>query len=114
MSKTFRGRNEEEAARWFAIERRGVMTLDERSKLAAWRDEPANAAVIAELENIWEWLEVAKDEVGQEILAVSPARYTKFARPAVLALLCIVSVGFGVISYGANSGFWTKLDWVDR
>jgi len=106
--------NEEEAARWFAMERRGVMTLDERAKLAVWRADPANAAVIAELENIWEFVEAAKDQIGSETLAASPGRYTKVARSALIALLCVVSLGLGVISYGGDNGFWTKLDWVER
>ena len=111
---TLRDRNEDEASRWFAIARRGVMTLDERAKFAAWRAEPANAAVIAELENIWELLELAKDQVSPRIVHTASARSTKFARSALFALLCVVSLGLGVISYGGDSSFWTKLDWVER
>jgi ferric-dicitrate binding protein FerR (iron transport regulator) len=106
--------NLEEAARWFASERRGVMSLEERAALAAWRREPANAAALAELERVWALVQVARSKFGAEASAVSETRSRRFARSALVALVCIVSLGIGAISYSGNSSFWTKLDWLER
>ena len=42
----------EEAARWFAASRRGVMLHEERVKYDAWRRDPENADRLAVLEAI--------------------------------------------------------------
>ena len=43
----------EEAARWFAAARRGVMLHEERAKYDEWRRDPENADRLAVLEAIW-------------------------------------------------------------
>jgi hypothetical protein len=35
----------------------------------------------------------------------------RIARSALLAVMCAVSIGIGVISYSGNHEFWTTLDW---
>ena len=43
----------EEAARWFAVLRRNVMTVDERESFEHWLAEPANRAALAQMERSW-------------------------------------------------------------
>jgi len=104
----------QEAARWFAKERRGVMSLDERTACEAWRAEAANAAALRELERSWALVEVARSEFAGEIIVVPAARPKRFVRPALIAAVCIASLGLGAMSYSGSSGFWTKLDWQER
>jgi ferric-dicitrate binding protein FerR (iron transport regulator) len=106
--------DEEAAALWFARCRRGVMTLEERVALEAWRLEPANAAAFAQLERVWESLQVAQAHFEPEGAPAPAARRLGIARSALLAVMCAVFLGIGVISYSGNSDFWTNLDWVDR
>src|SRR5262245_49496277 len=103
----------EEAAAWFAMRRRGVMTLEERASFAAWRTQPANDAAMAELERAWELLEAAEDVFAPAVLPRAPRRH-RIARSALLAAACAVFLGLGVISYSGTPEFWTALDWVDR
>ena len=102
---------DEEAVLWFARLRRGVMTLEERAGFDAWRREPENAAAMAELEQVWQSLEIARTHFGPG--KPSPRRAT-FARSALVAAVCVISLGIGIISYSGDSSFWTKLDWVER
>lgn len=104
--------HEEAAAVWFAKCRRGVMALEERAALDAWRREPANAAALAGLERTWDMLESANGRV-MRAPASAPA-HQRIARSALLAMVCAVSIGIGVISYSGNHAFWTTLDWVER
>ena len=103
--------NQEAAALWFAKCRRGVMALEERAALEAWRRDAGNAAALAELERLWNLL-----EGGQSHIAAAPVPMARqrIARSALLAVMCAVSIGIGVISYSGNHAFWTTLDWVER
>jgi ferric-dicitrate binding protein FerR (iron transport regulator) len=114
MTTNFHQAADEEAALWFAKRRRGVMTLEERAGLQAWQREPANAAAMAELEETWAALQMAQGHIGPPRLDVQPMRVPKIARSALLAVMCAVTIGVGVISYSGNRDFWTSLDWVDR
>jgi ferric-dicitrate binding protein FerR (iron transport regulator) len=87
------------------------MTLEERAGYEAWRREPENAASMAELEHIWQSLEIARDHFGPE---KSSPRRPVFARSAWVAAACVICLGIGIISYSGDSSFWTKLDWVER
>jgi transmembrane sensor len=106
--------NSEDAALWFARRRRGVMTLEERAAFESWRREPANAAAMAELEQVWATLQIAQGHIAPRAESVPVVRAPKIAAPALLAVMCAVSIGIGVISYSGNHEFWTSLDWVDR
>jgi len=114
VSTSFRPINEEEAALWFARCRRGVMTLEERVAFEAWRLEPANAAAFGELERVWASLQAVQARLEPETAPVPVLRRVGIARSALLAVMCAVFLGIGVISYSGNSDFWTTLDWVDR
>jgi ferric-dicitrate binding protein FerR (iron transport regulator) len=114
MSQSFRRPADEEAALWFAKRRRGVMTLEERAALQAWQGEPANAAAMAEVEDTWATLQMAQGHIGPARIPIQPVRVPKIARSALLAAMCAVTIGAGVISYSGNRDFWTSLDWVDR
>src|SRR6478672_10539233 len=103
--------NDEAAALWFAKRRRGVMTLEERAALDTWRSDPANAAALAQLQRDWELLEDAEIHVAR---TPAPVARHRIARSALLAVMCAVFIGIGVISYSGNHEFWTTLDWIER
>jgi transmembrane sensor len=114
MSTSSHRADEEQAAVWFARRRRGVMTLEERAAFESWRREPANATAMAELEGVWEVMQVAQGHIGPEQGPVDSVRGPRIARSALLAVMCAASIGIGVISYNGHRDFWTSLDWVDR
>jgi ferric-dicitrate binding protein FerR (iron transport regulator) len=106
---------QEEAARWFAASRRGVMTIEERAAYAAWRSDAANAAAIAEFERVWDALELVRDRYSEGTIEGAAApRSRRFVRPALVAAMCAVSLVIGVLSYSGGTPFWTALDWTDR
>jgi len=105
--------NEEAAALWFAKCRRGVMAVEERAAFEAWRRDAANAAALAELERVWDLLESGQAHIKPAPTA-APMPRQRIARSALLAVMCAVSIGIGVISYSGNHEFWTALDWVER
>ena len=102
---------DEEAVLWFARLRRGVMTLEERAGFEAWHGQPENAAAMAELEHVWQSLEIARDHFRP---GNSSPRRPALARSALVAAACVICLGIGIISYSGDSSFWTKLDWVER
>jgi ferric-dicitrate binding protein FerR (iron transport regulator) len=103
--------SDEDAVVWFAKLRRGVMTLEERTGYEAWRRETRNAVAMAELERVWQSMDVLQDRFAPQTL---PARRMGLPRPALLAAMCVISLGIGIVSYSGNNSFWTKLDWVER
>jgi len=105
----------EEAARWFAARHRGVMTLEERARYQAWAGDAANSLAMARLERVWSELELAQESLPDAIRQSVPAPpLSRLARSALLAAMCAVSLGIGVLSYSDNTGFWTTLNWTDR
>ena len=104
----------EEAARWFAARRRGVMTVEERDRYEAWAADPGNAAAIARLNRVWSTLSVAEDRLDEAMRERAPQPRSRLARSALLAAMCVVSLGIGVLSYSDDTGFWTTLNWTDR
>ena len=103
-----------EAARWFASRRRGVMTLEERALYEIWARDAANAQAMARLERTWSTLELAQDQLSGPARKPAPHPRSRLARPALLAAMCVVSLGIGVLSYSDDTGFWTTLNWTDR
>jgi ferric-dicitrate binding protein FerR (iron transport regulator) len=104
-----------EAARWFAVRRRGVMTVDERSLFEVWVSDADNVAAMARMEQTWAaTLGVAEHRMGVLRDAPSQPPRSRLARPALLAAMCVVSLGIGVLSYADDTGFWTTLNWTDR
>jgi ferric-dicitrate binding protein FerR (iron transport regulator) len=102
-----------EAAEWFARRRRGVMTLQERAQYDAWQLDPANRAAISEMERLWGLAGLSRLEDSTNSQA-SAVRLTGFARSALVAILCVASLGAGIISLGSHSEFWTRLDWIAK
>jgi transmembrane sensor len=104
----------QEAARWFAARRRGVMTVDERALYEVWVSDADNVSAMARLEQAWALVGAAEPRMrGLGQASSRPAR-SRLARPALLAAMCVVSLGIGVLSYADDTGFWTTLNWTDR
>jgi len=103
----------QEAARWFARCHRAVMTIEEKTEFEIWRSKPGNAAAMDELEGAWELTGLARGHFARPAEHI-PAVQRTFARTAVLAVMCVLSLGVGIVSYTGHSAFWTSLDWVQR
>ena len=105
---------EEQAARWFALRRRGVATLEERASYEAWHRDPDNAAAMAELERVWAIVGIAEGRAEARGGFATAGQSRRLGRTALVAVTCVVSLALGVLSYGGHSGFWTRLDWTAR
>jgi ferric-dicitrate binding protein FerR (iron transport regulator) len=103
-----------EAARWFAVRRRGVMTVEERALYETWVSDANNVSAMERLEQAWAAMGAAEHRMRATGQAPSPPPRSRLARPALLAAMCAVSLGIGVLSYADNTGFWTTLNWTDR
>lgn len=103
-----------EAARWFAARRRGVMTVDERALYESWIGEADNVAAMARFEHTWRTLGTAEHRMNRAGRITASVPRSRLARPALLAAMCVVSLGIGVLSYSDDTGFWTTLNWTDR
>jgi ferric-dicitrate binding protein FerR (iron transport regulator) len=102
-----------DAAHWFAARRRGLMSLEERRDFNAWMAEGDNAGVLAEMEHVWACLDGAEAEFAHA--KVPPPRRAQLrANRALVAAMCVVSLGIGILSYSGDAQFWTSLDWTDR
>ncbi len=102
----------EEAARWFAASRRGVMLHEERQAYDAWRSVPENAARLAELQAIW-------DEIGPAGSIDIPVAAQEHRPPAThRRQFAAMVVGFMVLMAGVlprlDHGWWNTLDWWSR
>ena len=99
----------EEAARWFAAARRGVMLHDERQAYDAWRAVPEHAARLAELQAIW-------NEIGPAGTVDMPVAAQEQATGHTRQLAMVV--GFTVLMAGVlprlDNGWWNTLDWWSR
>ena len=101
----------EEAARWFAASRRGVMLHDERADYERWRGEPDNAARLAELQAIWQGLEASP--VGVDIVDPAMRHSQSSHRRQVAAMVAFVSLTATVLTR-IDGGWWNTLDWWSR
>jgi transmembrane sensor len=102
----------EQAARWFAASRRGVMLHDERAAYEDWRRVPANAARLAELHSVWQALDPA-GAVADHGLDL-PAQHSRTAhRRQVAAMVAFVSVTATLMTR-IDGGWWSALDWWSR
>ncbi len=93
----------EEAARWFTILHRGVMTLEERAVYERWLAEEPHQRALAEMQQVWDMCEAS----GRVRDPAQPAR------KVMIACMCAVSLGILALSY-AHTSFWMSLDWVTR
>ena len=104
----------QDAARWFAARRRGVMTVEDRARYQAWIGDPANASAMSRLDRTWSALGAVEGQLLDAIRDPAPRSRSRYARSALLAAMCAVSLGIGVLSYSDDTGFWTTLNWTDR
>lgn len=95
---------EDEAARWFAVLHRGVMTLQERREYQAWMASRTHRAALSQIEQLW-------TRAGS---ATRPSEASPGRRMMMLATLCAISLGFVVLAWTSHSAFWTGLDWTNR
>ncbi|HEX3755543.1 MAG TPA: DUF4880 domain-containing protein [Rhizomicrobium sp.] len=95
---------EDEAARWFAVLHRGVMTLQERREYQAWMASRAHRVALRDAEQLW-------TRVGS---TNRPSGASAGRRMMMLATLCAISLGFVVLAWTSHSAFWTGLDWTNR
>jgi ferric-dicitrate binding protein FerR (iron transport regulator) len=101
---------DEEAARWFAAARRGVMLQEERAAYEEWRRDPANAARLAELQAIWRDLEPRPLMPQLSALArQAPARH----RRQFVAMVAFISLSATFLTR-LDAGWWNTLDWWSR
>jgi ferric-dicitrate binding protein FerR (iron transport regulator) len=101
----------EEAARWFAASRRGVMLHGERADYERWRRDPENATRLAELQAIWQWL-----EPGPAVADIiePPVWHGRVAhRRQVVAMVAFMSLTATVLTR-IDGGWWNTLDWWSR
>ena len=103
-----------EASRWFGVRRRGVMTVEERALYEVWVSDANNVSAMARIEQTWATVGAAEHRVRGAGPAPSPPPRSRLARSALLAAMCAVSLGIGVLSYADDTGFWTTLNWTDR
>jgi ferric-dicitrate binding protein FerR (iron transport regulator) len=102
----------EEAARWFAAVRRGVMSLEERAALGDWLADRKNAAAMAQMERTWTVLEDMRPEItGAPAAEAMPPAQT---RAMMFAMACVASICICLLSYSGDQQFWMALDWASR
>lgn len=87
---------QQEAARWFAAQRRGPMSLEERQAFDAWRSHPLHQAALNSMHEVWgELSNVAEMVPAPRRRASRQVRLAAIA--AVLVLGLTVSVGLGAL-----------------
>jgi ferric-dicitrate binding protein FerR (iron transport regulator) len=99
----------EEAARWFTILHRGVMTLEERAAYQQWLADEAHPPAMVEMQRAWEVLGPSHGSIPIESARVGGDP----ARRIMVAAMCVISLGLMALSY-VHTPFWTSLDWVTR
>jgi transmembrane sensor len=99
---------EQQAAKWFAATRRGLMTAEERDTFEIWSRRPENAAALAELWRIWGMLAPTAHD------AAPASRTATLPWPArVAAMLSAASIAVAVLSR-LDTAWWNTLDWWSR
>jgi len=71
-------------------------------------------SAMARLEQTWATVGAAEDLMPGIGKVSSSQPRSHLARSALLAAMCAVSLGIGVLSYADDTGFWTTLNWTDR
>lgn len=103
-----------EAARWFAVLHRKVMTLNERAAYERWLADTGNKAAMAEMDGVWAILQGAVPEEGAGENVASSRTASGVARKVMVGVVSAVSLSIVVLSFAGHSGFWTSLDWLNR
>jgi ferric-dicitrate binding protein FerR (iron transport regulator) len=102
---------DEEAARWFAASRRGVMLHEERAAFEEWQRDPENAARLAKLQAVWNVLEPQPvlSEIAEPVARRAPVAH----RRQLAAMVAFVSVTATILTR-LDGGWWNTLDWWSR
>lgn len=85
---------QQEAARWFAVQRRGPMSLDERQAFDAWRAHPLHQAALNRMHEVWGELSA----VGK--LGAAPRRRDVRARRTAVAAVLVLGLAIGLAAGG--------------
>lgn len=101
----------EEAARWFTVLRRGVMTLEERSAYDLWIEDSSHRSAMAEMQRVWQMFEAVHDSSAPQ--AARQDQAARSLRKVMVAVMCAVSLGLVALSC-VHTPFWTSLNWVTR
>jgi ferric-dicitrate binding protein FerR (iron transport regulator) len=102
----------EEAAHWFALLRRRVVTLEERAAYQQWAQDATHQSAIRDMQRAWALLGVELDPaVPVDLLAASGPT---IARGVVIALTCALLIGVGALFTIGDGSFWSYLDWQNR
>jgi ferric-dicitrate binding protein FerR (iron transport regulator) len=99
-----RNKTIEEAGRWFAALRRGVMSTEEQSTYEAWLGQNENRKAMASMKGLW----ILLSGVPQ------PALLSDRTRGLIVSGILIASVVIATISVAGTNHFWTTLDWANR
>jgi transmembrane sensor len=91
---------QQEAARWFAAQRRGPMSLDERQAFDAWRSHPLHQAALNRMHEVWGEL----SSVG-EMVPAPRRRASGQVRRAVIAAVLVL----GLVTSLSAGALW-RLD----
>ena len=102
----------EEAARWFAILHRGVMTLEERDAYERWVTGETHRLAMADMHRVWALVEADRPIPRVPALARG-AIHSPSACRIMIGAMCAISVGLMALSC-VHVAFWTSLDWVTR
>lgn len=78
---------QQEAARWFAAQRRGPMPLEERQAFDAWRSHPLHQAALNRMHEVWGELST----VG-EMVPASRRRPSRQVRRAAIAAVLVLGL----------------------
>jgi ferric-dicitrate binding protein FerR (iron transport regulator) len=95
---------DEDAARWFAALRRGVMSIRERAEYEIWLSKRENRDAIITMDRLWSLLE-------------GVTKAAPLSRRACIMLVTAIifsAIAVAGISSANPHPFWTTLDWTDR
>lgn len=79
---------QDEAARWFAAERAGVMLVEQKVAFEAWKQDPRNLAALEAMRELWDDLAILKGQEPGPRSAAWPRQAL-----AIAAALLIVAIG---------------------
>jgi ferric-dicitrate binding protein FerR (iron transport regulator) len=103
----------EEAARWFAILHRGVMTLEERFAYERWVADETHRLAMADMHRVWALVEAGRGPIRLVAARARGPVHSPSARRIMIGAMCAISVGLVALSC-VQVPFWTALDWVTR
>jgi len=97
----------DDAARWFAAERRGLMSHEERQDYERWLALPAHAAALAEVRQLWNELGAAGSSTNRRVLSRSSSRTLLAAMIGLVSLTLAMAARLDAV-------WWNTLDWWSR